>query len=158
MYKSKSSDYTQNISEKQRQIINKYQRKDVNNNKDSKEDGNIVNDVIEEEKSESVSSDESDVLDKADEKVENDPDEIANKIRVGTYSFIKGLTSNPNFIVSNHVEISYHPENINFQSLIRKSRKRTNTKKTEAKYEFPKIIPLSKLVFNFKLCINYMEF
>ena len=148
LYKSKSSDYTQNISEKQRQIINKYQRKDVNNNKDSKEDGNIVNDVIEEEKSESVSSDESDVLDKADEKVANDSDEIANKIRVGTYSFIKGLTSNPNFIVSNHVEISYHPENINFQSLIRKSRKRTNTKKTEAKYEFPKIIPLSKLVFN----------
>lgn len=140
---------TNNNIEKQKQIMNKYLRKDPqNNNKDGKEDKNfdIANDIIEEENSESISS-ESDVSDKADEKVENDSGEIVNKIRTNTYSFMKELPNNPNFISCNHFELNYHPESINLQSIIRKKTKRVTSKlkMTETKYEIPRIIPLSNL-------------
>ena len=106
-----------NNSQKKNQIMNKYLRKDSNNNnKDNKE--SIANDIIEEENSDSISSD-SDVSDKADEKVENDFGQIVNKVRTHTYSFIKQL-NNPNFIFCNHTELSFVPENINIQSMIKK--------------------------------------
>ena len=146
---SNASNNNNNNIEKQKQIMNKYLRKDPqNNNKDGKEDKNfdIANDIIEEENSESISS-ESDVSDKADEKVENDSGEIVNKIRTNTYSFMKELPNNPNFISCNHFELNYHPESINLQSIIRKKTKRVTSKLklTEAKYEIPRIIPLSNL-------------
>ena len=142
-----NSNSTNNASndQKKKQIMNKYLRKDANNNKDIK-DNNIANDIIEEENSESNSS-ESDVSDKADEKIENDFGQIINKVRSHTYSFIKQL-NNPNFILCNHTELSFVPENINFQNMIKRNKKKLNSSKlkiTEAKYELPKIIPLSKL-------------
>ena len=147
--KTSNINNSNNNIEKKKQIMNKYLRKDANNNKDNKEDKNfdIINDIIEEEKSESISS-ESDVSDKADEKVENESGEIINKIRTNTYSFMNELPNNPNFILCNHTEISFHPENINFQPATRKRMKRLNSSKlkmTETKYEIPSIIPLSSL-------------
>ena len=134
-----------NNSQKKNQIMNKYLRKDSNNNnKDNKE--SIANDIIEEENSDSISSD-SDVSDKADEKVENDFGQIVNKVRTHTYSFIKQL-NNPNFIFCNHTELSFVPENINIQTMIKKNKKKLNSNKlkiTEARYELPRIISLSKL-------------
>ena len=143
--KSSNSIVNTNNNQKKKQIMNKYLRKDSNNNnKDNKE--SIANDIIEEENSESISSD-SDVSDKADEKIENDYGQIVNKVRTHTYSFIKQL-NNPNFILCNHTELSFVPENINFQSMIKRNKKKLNSSKlkiTEAKYELPRIIPLSKL-------------
>ena len=129
--------------------MNKYLRKDSsnninNNNKDCKD--NIANDIIEEENSESLSS-ESDVSDKADEKVENEYGQIVNKVRTHSYTFIKQL-NNPNFILCNHTELNFVPENINIQSMIKRNKKKLNSNKikiTEAKYELPRIIPLSKM-------------
>ena len=135
----------QNNIQKQKQIMNKYLRNDSINYKDNKD--NLGNVIIEEENSESISS-ESDVSDKAEEKVENEYDELAYKVRTNTYSFIKPL-NNPNFIFCNHIELSFLPENnINFQSVIKRSKKKLNSNKiktTEVKYELPRIIPLSKL-------------
>ena len=134
-----------NNSQKKNQIMNKYLRKDSNNNnKDNKE--GIANDIIEEEKSDSISSD-SDVSDKADEKVENDFGQIVNKVRTHTYSFIKQL-NNPNFIFCNHTELSFVPENINIQPMIKRIKKKLTSNKlkiTEAKYELPRIYSLIKI-------------
>ena len=135
-----------NNIQKQQQIMNKYLRKDANDNniKDIKE--NISNEIIEEENSESFSS-ESDVSDKADEKVENDFGETVNKVKSHTYSFIKPL-NNTKFVLCNHTELNFVPENINIQTMIKRNKKKLNSSKlklTEVKYEVPKIIPLSKL-------------
>ena len=147
--KNTNTNTTNNI-QKQQQIMNKYLRKDSsnninnNNNKDCKD--NIANDIIEEENSESLSS-ESDVSDKADEKVENEYGQIVNKVRTHSYTFIKQL-NNPNFILCNHTELNFVPENINIQSMIKRNKKKLNSNKikiTEAKYELPRIIPLSKM-------------
>ena len=135
---------TNNI-QKQKQIMNKYLRKDINNNNKDLKD-NLENEIIEEENSESISS-ESDVSEKADEKIENEFGRIVNKVRTHTYSFIKQL-NNPNFILCNHTELSFVPENINIQTMFKRNKKKLNTNKlkiTEAKYELPRIIPLSKL-------------
>ena len=139
----KSTNSNVNNIQKQKQIMNKYLRKDSINNKDGKENDN---DIIEEENSESLSS-ESDVSDKADEKVENEFGQIVNKVRTHSYSFIKHL-NNPNFILCNHTELTFVPENITFQSMVKRNKKRLNSNKikiTEAKYELPRIIPLSKM-------------
>ena len=85
--------------------MNKYLRNDSINYKDNKD--NLGNVIIEEENSESISS-ESDVSDKAEEKVENEYDELAYKVRTNTYSFIKPL-NNPNFIFCNHIELIFLP-------------------------------------------------
>ena len=134
-----------NNIQKQKQIMNKYLRKDNNNNNKDMKD-NLENEIIEEENSESISS-ESDVSEKADEKIENEFGRVVNKVRTHTYSFIKQL-NNPNFILCNHTELSFVPENINIQTMFKRNKKKLNTNKlkiTEAKYELPRIIPLSKL-------------
>ena len=50
--------------------------------------------------------------------------------------------------IKDHTELNFVPENINIQSMIKRNKKKLNSNKikiTEAKYELPRIIPLSKM-------------